>query len=280
MDLLTNSELVAAPPPTGQQRWAGAPAAALDADGTILLAYRTRGDGDALRLARSADGVRLTPLFELTAARLGVAMVERAALVRAGDRWRLYVSFAPAGGEPWEIGLLEAAQPADLAGADLRRLTFGGPLETVKDPVVHRTAPGWSAWVCVHPLDVPGADDRMFTRYLTSDDGIGWASQGTVLTARPGAWDARGARLTCVRPDGTGYYDGRRNRAENWFERCGRAVPVGGGPALAAVGTEPVADVRYLEMLDLPGGGCRAYFEARRSDGAHELRTATLPGWR
>jgi hypothetical protein len=272
---LTHSELVAAPPATGVQRWAGAPAAALDTDGTVLLVHRTRGDGDALVLSRSTDGVRFAPLFELTAAALGVAMLERAALVRTGTGWRLYACYAPAGGAPWRIGLLEAARPADLPAAEPLELALGGPLETVKDPVVHRTATGWAAWVCVHPLDVPGADDRMYTRHLTSADGVDWTSHGTVLAPRPGAWDARGARLTCVLPDGSGYYDGRRSREENWFERCGRAVPAGDG-RLVAVGDAPVADVRYLEILALPDGRCRAYFEARRADGAHELRTALL----
>jgi hypothetical protein len=188
----------------------------------------------------------------------------------------VYASYSPAAGEPWRIGLLEAPQLTDLPGAALRGLSFGGPAETVKDPVVHRTAHGWAAWVCVHPLDVPGADDRMFTRHLTSADGLDWTSHGTVLAARPGQWDARGARLTCVLPDGSGYYDGRRTRAENWFERCGRVVPAGDGGQLVAVDAEPVADVRYLEILELPSGARRAYFEARRPDGAHELRTALL----
>jgi hypothetical protein len=273
---LTHSELVAAPPATGIQRWAGAPAAVLDADGTVLLVYRTRGDGDALLLARSSDGVRFAPLVVLTAADLGVAMVERAALVHTGTGWRLYACYAPADGQPWQIGLLEAPELADLPKAELRELTFGGPLETVKDPIVHRTPEGWAAWVCVHPLDMPGADDRMYTRYLTSTDGVDWTSHGTVLAARPGEWDARGARLTCVLPDGSGYYDGRRTREENWFERCGRVLPVDGGPQLVAVGAEPVADVRYLEILELPDGRRRVYFEARRPDGAHELRTTLL----
>lgn len=177
----------------------------------------------------------------------------------------------------WCRSVSALPKPAGLVDAALRPLAFGGPLETVKDPVVHRTAGGWAAWVCVHPLDVPGADDRMYTRHLTSADGLDWTSHGTVLAARPGEWDARGARLTCVLPDGSGFYDGRRTREENWFERCGRAVPVDGGPRLAAVGAEPVADVRYLDVLALPGGGRRAYFEARRPDGAHELRTTLLP---
>ena len=78
--------------------------------------------------------------------------------------------------------------------------------------------------------------------------------------------------------DGRACYDGRASAAENWFERTGLAGPTGaGGPALRALDGEPVADVRYLEVLELPGGGHRIYYEARRPDGAHELRTELHP---
>ena len=33
------------------------------------------------------------------------------------------------------------------------------------------------------------------------------------------------------------------------------------------------AEGRYLEALPLPGGGTRLFWEARRGDGSHELRT-------
>ncbi|GAA2807777.1 hypothetical protein [Nonomuraea dietziae] len=50
----------------------------------------------------------------------------------------------------------------------------------------------------------------MTTAYATSQDGLRWQWFGTVLTGRPGSWDARGARLTSVLPDGRACYDGRR----------------------------------------------------------------------
>ena len=49
---------------------------------------------------------------------------------------------------------------------------------------------------------------KVNTAYATSGDGLEWQWHGTVLEGRPGQWDARGARLTCVLPDGRAAYDG------------------------------------------------------------------------
>jgi hypothetical protein len=231
-------------------------------------------------VAGSGDGVRFTPLVEVTPAGLGVAMVERSALVPVPGGWRLYVSCAVPGSKDWFVGLLEAATIEGLAAAPLRRLDLGGPQEAVKDPVLRRGPGGWSMWVCVHHLDVPGAEDRMSTAYATSADGVSWRRHGTVLSGRAGEWDARGVRVTSVLPDGRACYDGRATAEENWYERTGVAVPAGPGgrpgAPLRAVGG-PVADLRYLDVVPLPGGGHRLYWEARRPDGAHELRTELVP---
>jgi hypothetical protein len=106
----------------------------------------------------------------------------------------------------------------------------------------------------------------MSSAYATSDDGLDWKWHGTVLAGRPGAWDARGARLTSVLPDGRASYDGRATAAENWFERTG----------VVAARDEPVADVRYLDVLPLADGGYRIYYEARLPDESHELRTELI----
>jgi hypothetical protein len=136
--------------------------------------------------------------------------------------------------------------------------------------VIRRDRNGWHAWLCCHPLDEPGEEDRMSTAYATSADGLAWEWHGTVLAGRPGRWDARGARLTAFLPDGRATYDGRATKEENFSERTGLAAP--DGAALVPAGN-PVADVRYLDVLQLPDGTHRLYYEAPLPDGSHELRT-------
>jgi hypothetical protein len=73
-------------------------------------------------------------------------------------------------------------------------------------------------------------------------------------------------------PDGRAAYDGRATAEENWFERTGLAYRSGEPGRLRHADVEP-ADVRYLDVLPLPGGGFRIYYEARLPDESHELRT-------
>jgi hypothetical protein len=278
------ARVVAAAPDAGPHQWAGAPSAAFDVDGSIVLAYRVRNGvgGDYNVLARSPDGERFTTIGVLTKDRFGASMVERPALVRVGpDRWRLYVSCATPGTLHWWIGVLEASEPEGLVDAEVRRV-FGGDERTtaVKDPVVRYDGRRWEAWICCHPLDEPGEEDRMSTAYATSADGLTWEWHGLVLTGRAGAWDSRGARLCAVLPDGRVCYDGRASREENWFERTGLAAPAaddGTVPLLAQLEDSPVVDVRYLDVLPLPDGGHRIYYEARLPDESHELRTELIP---
>jgi hypothetical protein len=261
---------VAVPAPgAGPGHWAGAPSAALADDGAILLSYRVRDPehrGGALVLARSEDGERFEPFATLAKERFSAESLERPALVRTDAGWRLYVSCATPGSKHWRIDALDADAPAGLADGTAVTVLPGDELTAVKDPVVRRREGGWEAWICCHPLDEPGEEDRMATAYATSDDGLGWDWRGIVLAPRPGTWDARGTRVTAVLRDGTTYYDGRATKEENFRERTG----VVGGDA-------PVADFRYLDVLELPGGARRLFYEAPLPDGSHELRTELVP---
>lgn len=275
--------VVAAPAPgAGPGYWAGAPCMALDVDGAIVLAYRVRNghDGvDQTAIARSADGETFTTIATLDQTRFGARWMERPALVRlpAGG-WRLYTCCGAPASKGWWIDAREADDLAGLATATPRTVLPGDQRTAVKDPIVKLIDGAWHAWICCHPLDLPGAEDRMSSAYATSADGLTWQWHGTVLSGRPGEWDARGARLTSILPDGRAAYDGRATAEENWFERTGLAILRDG--RYEPIPGSPVIDVRYLDVLPLPGGGYRIAYEARLPDESHELRTELVPSSR
>jgi hypothetical protein len=273
---------VAVPAPgPGPGNWVGAPSAVPDGAGGFVVAYRVRTAdqrGSANVVAQTPDGVHLRPVATLDKARFGAESLERPALVRTpAGRWRIYVSCATPGTKHWRIDVLEADHPAWLAAAEARTVFPGDDRTGVKDPVIRWDGEQWQAWICCHPLDVAGEEDRMTTRHATSPDGIVWTWGEVALAGRPGAWDARGARVTAVLPDGSAAYDGRATKQENFSERTGWAVPGSTPGTLVAAGDAPLSDARYLEVVPLPGGGYRLYYEAPLADGSHELRTQVVP---
>jgi hypothetical protein len=232
-------------------------------------------------VARSEDGERLTTVCTIEQDRFDAQSLEKPSLVRTDDgRWRLYVCpAAPAPSKHWWIDALEVDDPADFADAEPRTVFAGDANTGVKDPFVRRTTDGgWEAWICCHPLDVADEEDRMTTAYATSADGLSWEWHGTVLGPRPGMWDSRAARLTTVLPDGRAAYDGRATKEENWFERIGLARLTANRPGeLEQTNDAATFDARYLDVLPLPDGGYRIYYEARLPDESHELRTELIP---
>jgi hypothetical protein len=231
--------------------------------------------GASTVIARSDDGESYTTVATLDKSRFDAMSMERPSLVRTEDgRWRLYTCCATPASRHWWIDVLEADDPAGLADAEARIAFPGDETVGVKDPLVRRAGAGWEAWICCHPLDVPDEEDRMTAAYATSADGLEWDWHGTVLRPRAGMWDARGARVTAVLPDGRAAYDGRATKEENWFERLGLARLTGKRPGeLEQTNDDAAADVRYLDVLPLPDGGYRIWYEARLPDESHELRT-------
>ena len=276
---------VAAPAPgRGLGYWNGASSAALDGHGTFVVAYRLREgvspEGRAATVvARSESGEQLETVAVLEKDRFGAMSMERPALVRLDDgRWRLYTCCATPGSKHWWIDVLDADDPAGFAEADAQTVFPGDEHTAVKDPIVQRVDGGWHAWICCHPLDEPDEEDRMSSAYATSEDGFTWTWRGSALRPRPGRWDARGARLTAILADGRAAYDGRATKEENWFERTGLARRTAGGAGAFEQHSEgPVSAVRYLDVVPLPDGGYRIYYESPLPDASHELRTELIP---
>ncbi len=229
-------------------------------------------------VARSDDGERLTTVAVLDKERFRAESLERPALLRVENGWRLYVSCATPASKHWHIDLLEAATPEELARVEPRTVFAGDRHTAVKDPVIRRARDGWLAWICCHPLDRAGEEDRMATAYATSQDGVCWRWHGVALAGRAGRWDARGARVTAVLENGRASYDGRASSQENFSERTGLAQPSEVPGRFEAVGGTPVSPCRYLDVLPLPTGAYRLYYEAPLADGSHELRTEVVRG--
>ena len=286
----SGAEVVLAPEDPQPGAWVGGPSAQL-VDGTWWLAYRLRrpvgdGRGFANVIGRSDDGVRFTPVVELGKDGFGAESLERPALVHTPQgRWRLYVSCATPGTKHWRVDLLEADTVEALASAAPRTVLPGDASRAVKDPVIRHDGRRWHLWASVHPLDDPEATDRMTTEHASSPDGIDWTWHGTALAGTPGSWDARGVRFATVvlAPEGSwALYDGRATAAENWEERTGLArstgngsfEPAPGGPLLRS--PHPPGGLRYADVVGLPDGSARWFYEATRADGAHELRTVLL----
>lgn len=289
---LSDAQVVVPAPGPGPGNWAGAASAVL-VDGTYWLAYRIRrpldaGRGVAVEVARSADGVAFEVVTRVEREQLGCESFEKPALVRLADgRWRLYLSCATPGSKHWWVDSLTADSPAELAAGKRAMVLPGDDTVGVKDPVVERRQDGWHLWLCCHPLTEADAEDRMTTRYLTSEDGLAWVDRGEALAGQPGAWDARGARVTTVVSWSplVVLYDGRPDAESNWHERTGIATGQLGG-RLTALAGEPLRSpwsdgaCRYATAVPLPDGRVRFYVEVARPDGAHDLVTSvwTNPG--
>ncbi len=273
------------PPGAGAGFWAGGPSAVWR-DGAYYLAYRLRrpvdqGRGYANVVARSEDGCRFQTVATVTSAQFGAASLERPALVPLDGGWRLYVSCSTWGSKHWWVEAIESDDLADLPEGRRTIVLAGDESTAWKDPVVLRTRDRWRMWACRHPLD--GGDDeadRMTSTYLISDDGLSWTEVSTALAPTPDTWDARGARITSVMPGGsswTAFYDGRASAAENWFERTGAATGAAPDKFTPRAGPTPEGrTLRYLSVAEAPQG-IRLYWEASRSDGANDLRTAYVP---
>ncbi|WP_297734652.1 hypothetical protein [Nocardioides sp.] len=184
-------EVVVPAPGDGPGNWAGAASAVL-VDGVIWLTWRvpgplTDGRGVAVVVTRSTDGVNFDEVTAVSREAFGAESFERPVLVpRHEGGWRLYLSCATPGSKRWWVDSLTADRVEDLPFGERRRIHEGDSETAVKDPVITMTPDGYEMWLCCHPVDEVGHEDRMTTRWLTSADGVTWSDHGEVLGGREG----------------------------------------------------------------------------------------------
>ena len=286
---VSDARVVVPAPGAGPGNWSGAASAYQDGDLTYLT-YRVRrplteGRGVSTVVSRSRDGLVFEPVCEVYRDDFGAESFEKPVVLRTPEGgWRLYLSCATPDSKHWWIEALDADRPEDLPRGRRTVVLSGDDQVAVKDPVILVDGAGhWHAWICEHPLTDPGHEDRMSTAYATSRDGLHWERVGTVLAARPGEWDARGARVTSVVSLGplVVLYDGRPTAADNWHERTGVAIGSLDAPLGSPLTPDPEAGVtasphsdgalRYVTQVTLPDGSVRRYAEMARPDGAHDL---------
>lgn len=289
---------IAEPPCTGPGCWAGAPGAYRDGSDSYVV-YRMRRPrperGYEVRVAASHDGIGFATVWSANRDRFGAESIERCALVRVGDSWRLYVSFVRFDDRRWRIGLVEARavdafDPADMVIV-LDPLDLG--LAAVKDPWLRRYGDRWLMFVSYGTLPMSGGTglhdtgDALSTGrtisasgVATSTDGRRWTWEGPTLSPSAAGWDSFTSRLTTAVRDGDGWlglYDGSASTAENYEERCGLARSADlrhwerqslDGPAIGTV--RGPGGVRYVEITEAGD----VFYEYTRPDGGHELRVA------
>ena len=291
---------IVAPPCAGPGCWAGAPGSYRD--GTDLyVVYRMRrphpGRGYEVRIAVSRAGQRFETIWSAGKERFDAESIERSALTRVGDAWRLYASFVRRTDRRWCIGLLEArtVEALDPSTTVVVLDPVDHDLAAVKDPWLRRDRGRWLMFVScgMRPeqedagLHVTG--DVLSTGLTlsvsglaTSVDGRHWTWEGPTLWPSPSGWDKFTARLSTAVRDGDGWiglYDGSASLVENYEERCGlaRSRDLRQWERLSvnspAIGTASgPGGVRYVEINEAGD----IFYEYTRADGAHELRLARI----
>jgi hypothetical protein len=285
---LDDARVVVPAPGDGPGNWAGAASAIRDGE-DIYLTYRVRrpvakGRGVSTIVARSHDGEDFAIVCEVHREEFGAESFERPVLVRTDRGWRLYLSCARPASKDWWIEALDAESVSALPEGSRTVVFSGDSRVALKDPVIVRGADQWHAWICEHPLDVAGHEDRMSTSYWRSAEGLTWHRERSVLFPRDNQWDARGARVTDVLSLDplVVLYDGRARAEDNWFEATGVASGEIDG-VLTATDHPPLRSrysdgaARYVTHVTMPDGSVRYYLEMARPDGAHDLVTAAPP---
>lgn len=294
------------PPGEGPGYWVGAPGVVFDRNlQHFHLVYRVRRPrgvepdrGAEIRIASSHDGFVFEDIWSGTKDQLDTTSIERCALLHLpNDRWRLYVSYVDPADSRWTISVVEADGPDgfDLAGAAPVLTADDIGAEGVKDPFVFNLAGLYHMVVSYATSNPDATGDQMHGTHdvyntgliksasglATSQDGLDWQWEGSIMMPTPGAWDQYAARISTLwyqAPVWMAYYDGSADVSENYEERCGVAYSsdlrtfhrvTRDGPLFRA--PHGSGAVRYFDVITLDDATF-VYYEMARPDGSHDLR--------
>ncbi len=266
--------------------------------GVFALFYRERtpleqGRGARCAVALGDDGITFTDVWSATKDELAAMSIEVGHAVRAGDEWRLYVSYQYAATGEWRIDMLRAGHP-ERFDAQARRTVLAPRdygLAWIKDPWLVAADGGWDLYGAVpartgpQPIrDTVRAAPLDATVVARSADGLYFPSIKYVFEATgDDSWHGRRARLNSAFPWDGGWvatWDGGRTFYDNYEEWCGLATSEDGrrftrvdtgGPWVRS----PHGSVRYVYGLALDDR-VLFYYEFTRPDGSHDLRVASV----
>ncbi len=288
------------PPGAGYGCWAGGHKVWHDREaGLFALFYRERmplerGRGGRCAVALSDDGVTFTDVWSATKEELAATSIEVGHAVRAGDEWRLYVSYEYAATGAWRIDVLRASHPERFDAQSRRTVLAPGDfgLPWIKDPWLAAGGDGWDLYAAVPARTGPQRiRDTVHAAPLDasvvarSDDGLYFPSiKYAFEPAGDDSWHGRRAHLNSAFRWQDGWvatWDGGRTFYDNYEEWCGLAwsddrrkftrLDTGGPWVRSEHGS-----VRYVYGL-VAGGRVHFYYEYTRADGSHDLRVATVP---
>jgi len=292
-------QVVLEPDQNKPEWWAGAPSVTVSADGTFYLAARMReGEsprgrrGYEIRILKSNDGVRFTPIHHMRREDAGVPVFERPCLRidPSSGKYRLYgcaeletgwgiVKFEDVD-DPSQFGptswtpVLEAEHPSN----DFVHVVG------YKDPVIVWDGGRWHLFVIA-------ADRVERIRHFASDDGQTWQPVGDDPAMENTGWHNFFTRPASVLPLPVGYLFVYEGSNLNWRDPVyniatglayspdlARVIDLTpNGPLLKSTTPGEYHTWRYSDWVPY-GGRLFVYFEAARPNNTNELRVAVLDG--
>jgi hypothetical protein len=295
---LASYETVLEPDRNEPEWWAGAPSVVRAVDGAFYLAARMREGnsprgkrGYEIRILRSDDGVRFTPVKRITREDAGVTGFERPALVQDQQTglFRLYGCCGTERG--WVILRFEdAADPAAFDPRSARTvLSVDGPdngfarVTGYKDPVVYRDGALWHLFVI--------ATDRVERiGHFVSADGDSWVASPRETVLENTGWHSFFTRPASVLPLAVGYLFVYEGSSLQWRDPVYN-IATGLAYSLdleSFVDLTPDAPLvtshtpgayhtwRYSDWL-VVGNSLHVYAEAARPNNTNEIRVSVLP---